>query len=237
MPLPADLGTRFLPENTAVLRWAVTHVPPASSEWTFASHPLAAEESDIISWCSGWADRETPRPAGVVFWGEAGTGKTGLAIAALRVCAERADGDTALWNLLTLAHAQGRAATRVRPAPVWFESWMDLSARLRRARTARWVSGEEYVTEETILEELEERCAVLAVDDIDLGPMTSGKEVVLLSLLRRVERGQRTIFTANVGPKEFMARFGERCADRLLDEKYIALVPLHGRSRRRRDPA
>lgn len=223
MLLPADLRARALPENTPEARWGLVPVPAGTNQWSFASHPL---RSDVTVWCETWASLSTSSPPGVFVWGEAGTGKTGLAIASLRVCAERGDGDTGIWNIMTLAQALGKD-TPGRLAPVHFASWRALAHKLRRES---WRMGED-----SLLDALDQRVDVLALDDLDVGGMSAWKEEVLLHLLQRPAEGRRLILTANVPPQTLAERFGERCADRLLDSSLFALIPVHGRSWRRRD--
>lgn len=218
MQLPADLRARVLPENTPEARWALVSIPPETSHWSFATHPL---QSDVTQWLNTWSDLEHPRPCGVFIWGEAGTGKTGLAIASLRACTERGDGDTGIWNIMTLGRTSGRLA------PVHFTSWRSLIARFQREM--RRFDGEGFA------DALDERVNVLAVDDLDVGSMSPWKEEILLHLLRRPTEGRRLILTGNVPPSALAERFGERCADRLLDPDLFTLVAVHGRSWRRRD--
>lgn len=223
MQLPADLRARALPENTPEARWALVSVPLETSHWSFATHPL---QSDVTRWLRTWSDLERPSPCGIFVWGEAGTGKTGLAIASLRVCVERGDGDTGLWNIMALSRTRGMYVPG-RLAPAHFSSWRSLIARLQREMRR---SGEDGFSDA-----LDERVDVLAVDDLDVGSMSPWKEEVLLHLLRRPTEGRRLILTGNVPPSALAERFGERCADRLLDPDLFTLVAVHGRSWRRRD--
>lgn len=126
---------------------------------------------------------------------------------------------------MTLARAAGKE-TSGRPAPVHFASWRALTFQYSRER---WSTGE------SILDVLADRVDVLAIDDLDVGTMTPWKEEVLLNVLQRPVGGRRLIVTGNVPPNNLVERFGERCADRLLDPSLFALIPVHGRSWRRRD--
>lgn len=229
MRLPEDLRAHTAPENTPAARWVLTNVPKGSEQWSFACHPGRAANVQAIQWLEAWASRPGG-PPGVALWGPAGTGKTGLSLSAARLCAERGDGDRGLWNVLTMWLARGTGLIgEMNPSPVWFESWASLSMRLRRAR--RGGPGED----EEILEYLEENVDLLALDDLDVGELTAWKEEMLLRMLLRAEMGKRLIVTMNIGPESFVGRYGERCADRLLDSSRFTLVPMYGRSLRRRE--
>ncbi len=228
-----ELTLSPLPGNTLATRIALSHLPTSMHAWTFASYPGDSGAAETLR---QWTCRPPPAPQGLLLRGPAGAGKTGLMAAALHEALERAVGGMEWWNLMSTERYQEAVASgrlRQRPAPVWFESWGDLRDRLKRT----WRPGgddDTTASEEQLLGELEERVAVLALDDIDVDAMGDWKESVLLRLLRFPERGQRLLVATNVPLRGFTQRFGERCADRLLDPAMFLLVEVAGRSLRRR---
>lgn len=232
-----ELAVSLLPGNTLEARRALSHLPPSMWGWVFARYP---GDLGIAGRVQGWlASFQGSAPPGLVLHGPSGAGKTGLMAAAVNAALEQRIGSLAWWNLMTApsyreALADGRL--RPRPAPVWFESWTSLRDRLKH--TWRPMRGEDESDapggEEALLAELDERVTLLAVDDIDVDAMSDWKESVLLRLLAFPGGGRRLLVTTNVPLRGFLARFGERCADRLLDPEMFFLVEVPGRSLRRR---
>lgn len=233
-PLDDELESLCLRHNTPQARIQAANIPPGG--WTFATFPGDPHARvSVQGWTAeaggGWT-AETGGILGLVLQGPTGVGKTGLAVSAAAHFAERGTGSGALWNLVTspgyLAEAAAGTLQR-RPAPVWFEPWVDLRDRLR----ASWRRSGEGA-EDALLADLRERVAVLAVDDLDVDPTSDWKESVLLRLLRLPDVGRRLIVTVNTPVTAFPQRFGERSADRLLDPSRFLILRMTGRSLRRR---
>jgi len=199
-------------------------VPPEMQGWSFET--FVTEEEANRQVCEK-LQRWTGAPPGVLLWGPAGLGKTGLLVSRLRREAECREGSLALWNFLTFdsGKEEKRKRSALPPAPVWFESWDRLRARLMRAPLRP--RGDEPTVDD-LLDDLDEWVAVLGIDDLDVDECTPWKETILLRLLRRVDRGQLLLLTVNRGPEEFRQVFGERVADRLLSPSRFALYGLVG---------
>lgn len=222
-----DLAAVVLAHNTAAARVAASNIPAKLAGATFATYPGRAEYADrVAAWLAG------PDPLGLVLQGPAGLGKSGLAAAAVSAWAARGEGSAALWNLLTEPHYRAEVSgghLRRRPAPCWFERWPDLRDRLRRSWRGR---DESQGAEEVLLDEFRERCALVALDDLDIDAISDWKESVVLRLLELPERGRRLVVTINAKPAEFAKRFGERCVDRMTDRSTFLWVTMAGPSLR-----
>ncbi len=230
-----DLESLTLAHNTRQARVAATNLPEAMRAYRFDGFPGAARVRDAVQeWADAVRSPLSSGPRGLVLQGSTGLGKSGLAACAVRVMACRGHGDRGLWNVVTSPGYEAEVTSgrlRRRPAPVWFETWADLRDRLR---TAWRVRGGEADVEVELLNELRERVVALAVDDLDVDAAGDWKEAVVLRLLRWPELGRHLIVTVNAPVSAFPQRFGERCADRLLDPAHFRLVQVSGPSLRRR---
>jgi len=89
---------------------------------------------------------------------------------------------------------------------------------------------------ELLMQELEVRTDLLAIDDIDIDRTSPFKEETWLRLLQRPWNAQRLILTCNRPIRvdaAAIATFGERILDRLLDTRIFAVLHIRGTTLRR----
>ena len=228
-----DLEARTLAHCTPDRRAAATNLPEAMRGYSFAGFPGNPRARAAVEEWQSTSPHRGPR--GLLLQGPTGLGKTGLAACVVRHGAGLGVGSTGLWNVVTTPAYEAevrRGSLRRRPAPVWFETWADLRDRLRASWRARGIGDADVEVE--LLNELRERVHLLVVDDLDVDAASDWKEAVVMRLLRRPELGQYLVVTVNAAAGAFPQRFGERCADRLLDPAHFRLVQLSGPSLRRR---
>lgn len=222
-------------------RLAAASLPDPGWAWESAPHPPGSDSARAASLLRLWsAAAGSDAVPGVVLCGGAGLGKTGIAQMVVRDAALRGDGDPAHWVYAASPRVRAAVASgdfRRRPAPAEFRRWRDLKSLLDRAKAGQlpWEEAPP-LTAEKVLREVEERCAVLALDDVDVDAATPWKEEVLLRLLELPRVGRRLVLTMNVDPAapEGVARLGERVVDRLMDPSVFARFRLAGDSARRR---
>lgn len=216
--------------NSLTSRWAAVHPPQWTRELSFSTMDNTWEHR---GWLNTWAGEFSPR--GVVLVGPPGTGKTGLMCAVLRKCAEQGLGSPGWWGLVTnprlMRNVEARQ-TPVQEAPVWFERWMDLRARLLRRPEVETL--ESYKSHEEIMEDIASHVELLGLDDIDTDRFTPWKQEVLMLLVERPMNGKQIILTTNVECEDWLEYFGEKVADRLMDRGYFALLSVNCTSRRQR---
>lgn len=240
MTVDLDELESFAPDTPAALRVASSGVPNPAWDWVTARH-VAGSTADAASLVlQQWCFSRAPKVHGVLLHGGAGLGKTGLACCVVKDLAARGVGSRALWHLVTstrTTEAVARGDFRARPAPAMFYRWRDMKSLLDRAKvdSTPWDENPP-LTAEKVLEEIEDRCEALALDDVDVDVLTPWKEEVLLRLLELPNRQKRLVVTMNVSPASDagVQRLGERVVDRLLDPSLFARFHLTGDSLRRR---
>ena len=207
--------------------------------WNTVAHEPRTPAHKAAGLLRLWSEGESSIP-GILLHGGAGLGKTGMAVAIVNDAAGRGDGATWAWNVVTAPRVLAMVASgdfRRRPAPASFYRWRDLKSLLDRAKVGSTPWDETpTLTAEKVLREIEDRCVVLAVDDIDVDTLTPWKEEILLRLLELPVSGCRVVVTTNADPAspDGIARLGERVVDRLLDPQTFARFHLTGNSLRRR---
>lgn len=229
-----------VPAESVDARVAASGIPDPCWTWEtapFTDGTVSRRAADTIR---AWSDSVAPRVRGVLLHGGAGLGKTGIAACVVRDAAARRVGAGGLWYLATspkVAAAVAAGEFRRRPAPATFYRWRDLKSLLDRAKVDR-APWEETppLTAEKVLEEIEDRCQVLALDDVDVDALTPWKEEVMLRLLETPARGRRLVVTMNVDPATSagISKLGERVVDRLMDPQLFGRFHLTGASIRRR---
>lgn len=238
---PADLDEMVQPHNDTTARLKAAGLPYAWSWDTIQHADRSPITRDAVTILRTWS--MSPKSSclyGILLHGGAGLGKTGIAVSVIRDAAERPDGARGVWNLVTapkVLEAVGAGDFRPRPAPAMFYRWRDLKSLLDRAKVGQTPWDEmPPLTAEKVLREIEDRCVVVALDDIDVDTLTPWKEEILLRLLDLPLRGTRVVITTNANPAspEGIARLGERVVDRLLDAQLFARFALTGDSLRRR---
>ncbi len=179
-------------------------------------------------------EREALKGAILNFVGPPGTGKTSLAVGALRAWVEQ--GTTAAsrddqhmtardwsWEFAQTGARRAREeGCRRRPAPAWFDTWLGLRSALRAARDE----------EPDLLRELQFGVRLLVLDDLAIGELTPWREELLSALLGRAENGRRLLLTSNRTLDQLVPYVGDRAADRLRDTARFRVVELTGASRR-----
>jgi hypothetical protein len=223
-----NLDRDFLPHCTIAARAALVNAPEWSDGLTFAGFP-GDVPAPLLGWVAGTAgvagERKDPR--GVVLYGPAGTGKTGLAVCVLRDLAAVGFGDTLLWNLATAPGVRAAVLSGddpEEPSPCWFERFSRLLALRRREQwdEAGW------------FEQLEQRVSALVLDDVGVDAGTPYRESFLLQHVEWAQdrRGRALVITLNPPPAKWEEVLGERIADRLLDPRWFLKVQLGGASLR-----
>ena len=213
---------------------------PYAWSWDTIIHPEGSSAARAAAILRTWSRQPAPI-RGILLHGGAGLGKTGIAVSIIRDAVMRQDGARWVWNLTTAPKVLAAVEAgdfRRRPAPATFYRWRDLKSLLDRAKIGQtpWDDEMPPLTAEKVLRELEERCSVLALDDIDVDTLTPWKEEILLRLLDLPLQGTRVVITTNADPTspDGVARLGERVVDRLMDPSLFARFALTGNSLRRR---
>jgi len=221
------------PTNTPERRWQVCGRPPRTDDYSFDEVEATSETAWLQRWSSLiWSRMEVGVPSSVILCGPSGAGKTGLAISAMRVRVQGCAGSLAGWNMMTDVIPHPPVTRGPLPAPVWFETWLDLQARLRLARRlSRY--HDDMPSPDEMMEELVNCLDLLVLDDIDIGGYSPAKEIDLLTLQRRIDLRKRTIYTTNALPETWKTQFGERLADRWSDPRFVQIIALERPSLRR----
>jgi hypothetical protein len=243
LDLTSDLAspTGYRPnfETDAVARIDVSGILPHARDWTVETFPGHEPETvRVLTHLERWVEGSRRVQPGVVLYGAPGTGKTGLAIAAIHAGAEAPVGRPSDWYLATFERmrrliAQGTHREPV--APVWYESWPHLRDRLEIADRGEGLAlpfEPPWIRQRLVGELVHRDCHLLAIDDIDSDPASWLKEETLIALVERPLHGLRVLVTMTQYPEQVRDRLGARVVDRLMDRASFARVPLKGRSLR-----
>jgi hypothetical protein len=196
-------------------RWGACNRPDWAKDWSFDTYPLTGDR-EALRKMRAWCD--DPKLNGVVLFGDPGAGKSGLALAALRLCAERGDRintiDGCGWanvcypEYLRLVREKRLLAE---PAPCWWVNAYDLERQFSKARRGRLYQSDggpddNLVTEDQLFGELA-RVSLFVIDDLDVSEQNQHKDAMLLRILERAHMPKRrTIITMNHDPRGVDAR-------------------------------
>lgn len=230
--LDHDWHSACTPEARAARVNAPAHLAAATFQ-SFQSFADRKVPPAVTAWICGVLDGTERR--GLVMHGPWGTGKTGLAVAALRALASEGFGSRFQWNVLCAGaplaedeieedEQDGLPATTPDPSPCWFASCSTLNAQLRRRR----------LSEKDWFSKLRDNVGALALDDVGVERATEFTENMLYDhLVWREERaGRILIMTTNIVKGEAWDLAFGRCADRLADVNQFVNVRMAGESLR-----
>lgn len=224
-----NLDRDWLPTCTADARRAATNVPEPYRALTLQGHPDAAASAKVSAWVADVVGGSERR--GLVLFGPAGSGKTGLACCAAAALAGAGVGSRFQWNVVTSpAYVESMRHDDVdvdgELSPVWFERFSNVLA-MGRGR------GASLGTLELWVEAVHDVVSALVLDDVAVEAGTPFRESTLLRLVEwAFDRNRRLVLTLNASPVEWAATVGERVADRLLDASQFLTAGLSGRSLR-----
>lgn len=215
--------------ETLEARLSAANILGKKRGWTFELHPGVPTQTAAVK---NWVRNSEKVPRGLLLFGNAGTGKSGLGISALREMIEKGVGSSYYWLLTsgkkTIREVEAGEMRR-RPAPVMFESWSSLIRRLQHAMAGK---DDDPVTEYELIREYQDRCSCLMLDDIDVGALTPFREALLLVFLAWVEESdRRLILTMNRAPEDAASHLGERVIDRITGTDFLK-VKMSGASLR-----
>lgn len=177
--------------------WGAAGVPPHYQGFTLESFPESAGTAPAVACVREWLST-TDR--WLYLWGAYGTGKTGLAVAAMR---ER----------LRSASDSGGADARA-----LFITVPDMLSRLRHSYNRSGGAGVVGVaSERDLLDDLNE-APLLVLDDLGAERATDWAVERLFGVLNRRHDWHRpTVLTSNLSPKQLAQHAGERIAWRVLE--------------------
>jgi DNA replication protein DnaC len=199
-------------ELRAARLWGATGVPPHYRDLTLDTYPSTPESAPAVGRVREWL---TTDDRWLFLWGAYGTGKTGLAVAAMR---ER------------VRAARAANPTGGREAGARFITVPDLLARLRQSydrdggagggRVAGGFGGGGHsggASERELLDDLD-GVPLLVLDDLGAERATDWAVERLFGLLNRRHDWHRpTVLTSNLGPKQLAEHLGERIAWRIVE--------------------
>jgi DNA replication protein DnaC len=167
-------------------------IPKRFSAATFASYPGARANgvSDVEAWANGTGQQS------LVLYGEAGRGKTSLAVASMKLRVERDQCDAL------------------------FITTPKLLDRIRETYSGRSEDAEAEVLH------LVETVGLLVLDDLGAERVTDWVREKLFTILNaRHDALLPTIYTSNLGPEELAGHIGGRTAERLKEDcAWVELV-------------
>ena len=217
--------------ETLDARLVAANILGKKRDWTFESHPGPATQTHLVR---KWVNAPKTAPRGLLLFGNSGTGKSGLGIAALRDMIEKGVGSEYYWMLTSGRKTIGDVEAghmRRRPAPVMYDSWASFIRRLQHAMAGR---DDDAETEYELIREYSDRCTCLMLDDIDVGQLTPFREALLLVFLAWTEESdRRLILTMNREPEDAAPFLGERVIDRITGSDFLK-VKMSGASLRGR---
>lgn len=214
--------------------WAANLSGPRAS-WTFDSFPM--KETDTYERIKVWATNSLVyhKFYGLLLYGKAGAGKTGLAVSAARARIDGGAGSAYHWSTTAnvgMKSAVERGESRKRYAPIYFEWWVDTVRKFRKAALSTGHDPESEPDEYTLLAEIQERAELFVFDDIDVGDPTPFKEQLLLTLINQfIEQKRNIVLTMNRSPVEAVEYLGERIVDRITGKDFLK-IPFEGKSLR-----
>jgi DNA replication protein DnaC len=187
--------------------WGAAGVPPHYQDLTLETFPTTPETAPAVARIREWL---TTSDRWLLLWGAYGTGKTGLAVAAMR---ERVHGA-----------ASGGTAARAR-----FVTVPDMLTRLRqsydrggsdgggRGAGGPGGPGGPGASERELLDDLNE-APLLVLDDLGAERATDWAVERLFGVLnRRHDWHRQTVLTSNLDPMRLAQHLGERIAWRIIE--------------------
>jgi len=206
--LRVSLDDVAVEENTPAARRAAVNVPDWTRGLTLASFPHEALRGDVAGWVEDICAGAEHTPPGLLLYGDAGSGKTGLSCAALLELAERGFGKMWEWNMATITPVHDSGDTPD-PTPCWFLQWSEFLQSQRRTD----------LNKPSWMDLRNEHVSALLLDDIDVEAGTPFRETETLSQLEwsRYKRGRALIVTCNIGPERWEEMLGARIDRRLRD--------------------
>jgi DNA replication protein DnaC len=185
-----DLGLqaeaqRLLRVRAVARLWGRTGVPEHFRDWSFDTFPVMwPDVKPAVASVQAWLDGDR----WLLIHGSYGTGKTGLAIAAMRALVER--GHVSL-----------------------FVTVPDLLARVRQTFGGRPEAGAESDVMDSLIE-----TDVLVLDDMGAERVTGWVSETMFRLINaRHDRRRRTIVTSNLAPAELGDHVGQRTMWRIIE--------------------
>lgn len=197
--------------------WAA-NIRGAKATWSFDT---SSASEDAVILVRNWA--KLPTAPGLLLYGRAGLGKTGLAVSALREIIGAGFGEQGRWDYVTLSkvvQAVEVHGDRQPLAPVWFDWWPGL---VRRFGEAARGNGEEAESYGQLQQEFERHVRIAALDDFDIASATPFREELMVWFLDEfTDYGRNLIVTINKrSPEELMEFIGERATDRLFSKRFL----------------
>lgn len=168
-------------------------VPTRFERCSFETYPESGATADVVARVRGWASGEARERDSLLLYGLYGTGKTGLAVSAMRV-----------W-----IGAEAEAAL--------FITVPDLLDRIRATYNAPRQRESDEPSERDVLRAVRE-VGLLVLDDLGAERPTDWVQEKLFAIINaRHDHHRATIFTSNLDPAALAAHLGERTAWRIVE--------------------